>query len=259
MLFVIDVGNTHTVLGVFKEDELTHHWRIKTDPYKTEDELAVLIKSLFASGDLSFSNIEGIAISSVVPPMNEALDRMSRQYFDLVPFIIGRNNLTSFIDITYPKPKEIGADRIVNAVGALEQYDSERPFIIIDFGTATTFCYVNTERQYVGGIISPGINISLEALYDKAAKLPRVAIEPPNEIIGQSTIEAMQSGVYYGYLEQVDGMIERIEKELNIDAFVIATGGMAPLIAERSKKITKVDPHLTLTGLWAIYHNKYKK
>ncbi|HLQ74098.1 MAG TPA: type III pantothenate kinase [Bacillota bacterium] len=259
MLFVIDVGNTHTVLGVFAEEKLTHYWRIKTDRYKTEDELSVLVRALFDQGDISFSDVQGIAISSVVPPINQVLNKMSEKYFGITPLIIGRDNIQSFIDITYPKPKEIGADRIVNAVGALEQYEDKLPFIIIDFGTATTFCYVNEQKQYVGGIISPGVNISLEALYNKASKLPRVEIQPPNEIVGQSTVEAMQSGVYYGYLEQVDGMIRRIEKELNIEPYVIATGGMAPLIVKESKKVSVIDDHLTLRGLWSIYYHSNKK
>lgn len=253
MIFVLDIGNTNTVLGVFDDGELAYNWRIKTDRYKTDDEFAVLIKSLFDYNDLQFSQIEGIIISSVVPPIMQALEGMCKRYFDVTPLIVGRENVDSFIKITYPHPQEIGADRIVNAVGALETYGDETPLIIIDFGTATTYCYVSEQKEYVGGIISPGIKISMEALYDKASKLPKIEIQAPENIIGSSTVEAMQSGVFYGYVEQVDGIIRRIEKQMKINPTVVATGGLAQLIANESKKIDEVDPNLTLNGLYLIY------
>ncbi|PAV28581.1 pantothenate kinase [Virgibacillus profundi] len=251
MLFVLDVGNTNTVLGVFDEDHLKHEWRIKTDRHKTEDEFGMLIKSLFDHKGIAFSDITAVIISSVVPPIMFALEKMSKDYFKLEPLIIGKETVRSFLEMRYPNPQEIGADRIVNAVGAIEQYGA--PLIIIDFGTATTFCYVNDNKEYQGGIISPGINISMEALYSKASKLPKIEIQSPNQVIGSSTVEAMQSGVFYGYVGQVDGIVNRIKEDMNIKPTVIATGGLASLIAGESTTIDHVDPHLTLKGLYLIY------
>lgn len=253
MLFVIDVGNTNTVLGVFEDNQLLHEWRIKTDRYKTEDEFAVLLNSLFDMSRLEFSQIEAIMISSVVPPIMQALEKLCLKYFELQPIIINKDTVQQSIQITYPHPNEIGADRIVNAVGAIEKYGV--PLIIIDFGTATTYCYVDKEGNYTGGLIAPGINISLDALYQKAAKLPKIEIEEPDHIIGRSTVEAMQAGVFYGYVGQVDGIVRRIHKEQGEDAKVIATGGLAKLIANASETIETVDPYLTLTGLAKIYED----
>lgn len=255
MIFVIDIGNTNTVLGVFSNDKLCYEWRIQTDRHKTEDEFAMLFKSLFNDRGLSFSQIDSIIISSVVPPIMNALEQMCVMYFDIKPLIVNGGAVKLPLEIKYPQPKEIGADRIVNAIGALELYQS--PFIIIDFGTATTFCYVNEKRQYLGGIIAPGIKISMDALYTHASKLPKIEIEKPNNVIGQSTVEAMQSGVYYGYVGQVDGIVTHIRKQVNMDAKVIATGGLAPLIAGGSDSIDVVEEHLTLIGLYKIY--KYNK
>src|SRR5690625_3067194 len=163
MIFVLDIGNTNTVLGVFEHDQLKYEWRIKTDRHKTEDEFGILIKSLFDLEGISFSNIEGVIISSVVPPIMLALEKMCQQYFNIKPLIIGKKDVNAYLGIRYPHPEEIGADRIVNAVGAIEAYGA--PLIIIDFGTATTYCYVNADAEYTGGIIAPGIKISMEALY----------------------------------------------------------------------------------------------
>jgi len=251
MIFVLDIGNTNTVLGAFSEGKLEHEWRIRTDRYKTEDELGMLMKSLFDFNDLSFDDIEGVIISSVVPPIMRAVELMSRKYFRLIPFVIGKENVQTYLDIKYPQPKEIGADRIVNAVGALALY--KEPIIIIDFGTATTFCYVDENKAYYGGIIAPGIKISMDALYAHAAKLPKIEIEKPPSVIGASTEGAMQSGVYYGYVGQVDGIVKRIKKEIQKDVRVVATGGLAPLIADESETINHVEPNLTLIGLYHIY------
>lgn len=251
MIFVLDIGNTNTVLGVFKDDQLLHEWRIKTDRHKTEDEFAILVKSLFDLEQIKFSHVRGIIISSVVPPIMFALEQMCRKYFEIEPLIIGRQEVDSQLGMRYPNPREIGADRIVNAVGAIDAYGA--PLIIVDFGTATTFCYVNEEKEYYGGIIAPGVNISMEALYNKASKLPRIEIQRPTSVIGQSTVEAMQSGVYYGYVGQVDGIIRQINDQFGIEAKVIATGGLAPLIARGSEMIDHVDQQLTLKGLYIIY------
>lgn len=258
MIFVIDIGNTNTVLGVFANGNLCYEWRIQTDRHKTEDEFAMLFKQLFNDRGLAFSQIESIIISSVVPPIMDALEKMCASYFDIKPLIVGNENIELPLKINYPHPKEIGADRIVNAVGALHLYES--PFIIIDFGTATTFCYVNNKQEYMGGIIAPGIKISMEALYQRASKLPKIEIEKPESVIGQSTVTAMQSGVFYGYVGQVDGIVNKIKEEMNEKAKVIATGGLAPLIAGGSDTIDVVEEHLTLIGLYQIYqYNKQIK
>jgi type III pantothenate kinase len=258
MLFVLDVGNTNTVLGVFENEILKHDWRIKTDRYKTEDEFGILIKSLFEHRGISLSDITGVIISSVVPPIMYSLEKMSRDYFNAEPMIIGNESIRSFLKMSYPNPKEIGADRIVNAVGAINEYDS--PLIIIDFGTATTYCYINEKKEYAGGVISPGITISMDALYRRASKLPKIEIQSPDHVIGTSTVGAMQSGVFYGYVAQVDGIVTRIQQSIDQEATVIATGGLAPLIADESETIQYVDPDLTLKGLHLIYHkNKNMK
>lgn len=257
MLFVLDTGNTNTVLGVFENDQLKYEWRIKTDRYKTEDEFGMLIKSLFDYKGIAFTDIKDVIISSVVPPIMIALEKMCQIYFNLHPLIIGKEDVDSFLGMRYPHPEEIGADRIVNAVGAIETYGS--PLIIIDFGTATTYCYVNEKMEYCGGIISPGIKISMEALYSKASKLPKIEIQAPANVIGTSTVEAMQSGVFYGYVGQVDGIVRRMEQQIRKEPTVIATGGLASLIADASETIHFVEPHLTLKGLYLIYQRNRKK
>lgn len=251
MLFVLDIGNTNTVLGVFEQDKLKYEWRINTDRHKTEDEFGVLIKSLFEHKGVSFSDIDGVIISSVVPPIMSALEAMSRDYFKIEPYVIGKNDYNTFLKMSYPNPNEIGADRVVNAVAAIEEYGA--PLIIIDFGTATTFCYIDEESSYVGGIIAPGMNVSVEALYSKASKLPKIEIEAPGRVIGSSTVEAMQSGFFYGYVSQVDGLVKRIKKQINAEPKVIATGGLSQLIAKESETIDHIDPYLTLKGLYLIY------
>ncbi|RDW16870.1 type III pantothenate kinase [Oceanobacillus chungangensis] len=251
MLFVLDVGNTNTVLGVFEEDQLKHEWRIKTDRYKTEDEFGVLIKSLFEHRGIGFSDIHGVVISSVVPQIMFALEKMSRDYFNIDPCVIGKVDSTSYLKMDYPTPKEIGADRVVNAVSAIKEYGA--PLIIIDFGTATTYCYINEREEYCGGIITPGINISMDALYSKASKLSKIEIEEPANVIGKSTTEAMKSGAYYGSAAMVDGIVNRIKDEVEGSPKVIATGGLSVLVAEESATIDKVDSHLTLKGLNLIY------
>ncbi|SDK60759.1 type III pantothenate kinase [Sediminibacillus albus] len=257
MIFVLDVGNTNTVLGVFHEDQLKFQWRIKTDRYKTEDEFAVVIKALFDHEGLILSNIEGVIISSVVPPIMDALDRMCRRYFGKRPMIIGDAKVDTLVQMKYPNPAEIGADRVVNAAGAIEYYGA--PLIIIDFGTATTYCYINENKEYVGGAIAPGINISLEALYANAAKLPKIEIKRPESIVGSSTVEAMQSGVYFGYIGQVDEVVRRLQQQSSATAKVVATGGLASLIGPESATIDYVDPYLTLRGLHFIYKKNENK
>lgn len=250
LIFVLDVGNTNTVLGVYDGEKLKFHWRIETSRHKTEDEFGMLIKDLFQHVDLSLSEINGIIISSVVPPIMFSLERMCHKYFHVKPLIVGPGMKTG-LNIKYENPREVGADRIVNAVAGIHDYGS--PLIIVDFGTATTYCFINEHGQYMGGAIAPGINISTEALYSKAAKLPRIEIARPDHIIGKNTVAAMQAGILYGYVGQVDGIVKRMKAYSKIEPTVIATGGLAPLISEETIHIDVVDPFLTLKGLKLIY------
>ncbi|MED4404148.1 type III pantothenate kinase [Metabacillus fastidiosus] len=250
MILVLDVGNTNTVLGVYEGKILKHHWRIETSRNRTEDEYGMIIKNLFRHVEVTFDMIEGIIISSVVPPIMFALETMCKKYFNTKPLIVGPGIKTG-LNIKYENPREVGADRIVNAVAGIHEYGS--PLIIVDFGTATTYCYINDEKQYMGGAIAPGINISTEALYSRAAKLPRIEITRPENVIGKNTVSAMQAGIVYGYVGQVEGIVRRIKDQAKTDLKVIATGGLAELIFEESSCIDIVDPFLTLKGLQLIY------
>lgn len=250
LIFVFDVGNTNMVLGVYDKEELKYNWRIETNRSKTEDEYGIIIKNLFENVGLRLSQIEGIIISSVVPPIMLALERMCQRYFDLRPLVVGPGIKTG-LDIKYENPREVGADRIVNAVAAIHEYGS--PLIIVDFGTATTYCYVNEQKQYMGGAIAPGIHISTEALYSKAAKLPRIEIVAPEGVVGKNTVSAMQAGIVYGYVGQVEEIVKRMKIQSKEKPTVIATGGLSSLIAKETTVIDIVDPFLTLKGLQLIY------
>jgi type III pantothenate kinase len=250
MIFVFDVGNTNTVLGVYDGDELLYHWRVETNRNKTEDEYGIFIKSLFDHVNLSIKDISGIIISSVVPPMMFSLEKMCEKYFHIKPLIVGPGIKTG-LNIKYENPREVGADRIVNAVAGIHDYGS--PLIIVDFGTATTYCYINEEKQYMGGAIAPGISISSEALYSRASKLPKVEIVRPTGVVGKNTVSAIQSGIVFGYVGQVEGIVNRMKAESKQPPKVIATGGLAPLISEETTIIDVVDPFLTLRGLQLIY------
>lgn len=251
MIFVLDVGNTNIVLGVFENNKLKHHWRIETDRSKTEDEFGMLIKALFNHAEINLKDIDGVIISSVVPPIMFVLERMCHKYFDIKPLVVGPGIKTG-LNIKSDNPKEVGADRIVNAVAGIHYYGA--PLIIVDFGTAITFCYIDKDSRYLGGLISPGINISTEALYTKASKLPRIEIARPRSIVGKNTIDAMQAGIYFGYVGQVEGIVGRIKMHYSVNVKVVATGGLAKLIAEECKIIDTVDPFLTLKGLNLIYY-----
>ncbi len=250
MIFVLDVGNTNAVLGVFEDGELRQHWRMETDRHKTEDEYGMLVKQLLEHEGLSFQDVKGIIVSSVVPPIMFALERMCEKYFKIKPLVVGPGIKTG-LNIKYENPREVGADRIVNAVAGIQLYGS--PLIIVDFGTATTYCYINENKHYMGGVITPGIMISAEALYSRAAKLPRIEITKPSSVVGKNTISAMQSGILYGYVGQVEGIVKRMKEEAKQEPKVIATGGLAKLIAEESNVIDIVDPFLTLKGLHMLY------
>jgi type III pantothenate kinase len=246
MLLVIDVGNTNTVMGVYRADELLGHWRLETKKERTSDEMGIFIKELLAFSKYGLSEIEAIAISNVVPTLGFALTEMSKRYFGLVPFVVGAN-VKSPLSIKLDNPKEIGADRIVNAVAAHAEYKND--CVVIDFGTATTFDVVTAAGEYLGGVICPGVNVSAEALFHRASKLPRVEIAKPERVIGSNTVACLQSGLYYGYIGLVDSLVERIRKESGKKLKVIATGGLAGLIAKDSKTIETVDDFLTLKGL----------
>lgn len=250
MLLVIDVGNTNMVLGVYKDTELLDHWRISTDRQRTTDEYGVLIRELFYLNDLRADDINTIIISSVVPPVVPTLERMCQRYFGLSPLLIGPGVKTG-MDIRYDNPREVGADRIVNAVAAYEKYGG--PVIIVDFGTATTFCAVDAKGVYLGGSICPGIGISTEALVQRTAKLPRIELKRTDSVICRNTIESMQAGVFYGFVGQVEGIVSRMRRELDMSARVVATGGLAVVIAPATKTIDVVEPMLTLEGLRIIY------
>ncbi len=251
MILAIDVGNTNIVLGVYNQDKLLVHWRVATDRNKTEDEYGMLIKNLLEYHHIANDGINGIIISSVVPPLIYSLDKMAKKYFKKNPMIVGPGIKTG-IKISLENPKEVGADRIVNAVAAIKTYGT--PLIIIDFGTATTFDYIDEEGAYKGGAIAPGIGISTEALYQRAAKLPRIELIKPESVIGKNTIEAMQSGIIFGFVGQVDAIVERMIQQSHKKPKVVATGGLATLIASESKTIEMVNTLLTLEGLRMIYN-----
>lgn len=254
MIFVLDVGNTNIVLGIYKDKELIVEWRLSTDNGKTSDEYMIEVAQLFSYREIKPADISGVIISSVVPNIMYSLEHMIRKFFNKNPLIVGPGVKTG-INIKYDNPKEVGADRIVNAVAAYDTY--KRPLIIIDFGTATTFCAVSGKGDYLGGTICPGIKISSEALFERAAKLPRVELVKPKTVICKNTVSSMQAGIVYGYIGQVDFIVNKIKEELKAlgeeNPLVVATGGLANLIAEDSKTIDKVEPFLTLEGLRIIY------
>lgn len=251
MLLAIDIGNTNTVMGIYDGDELIHNWRLETKKERTGDEWGVYLRELLQSVKMEIDQIDGAIISSVVPQMQRAIDRLCERYIKKKPILVGPE-IKIDMPIATDNPAEVGADRIVNSVAAFHKYKTD--LIIIDFGTATTFDYVSKDGEYMGGLILPGLGISMEALFSKAAKLPRVDIAKPKNIIGKSTVESMQSGIYYGYSGMIDSVVETMEKEIGRKAKVIATGGIAPLLIKESKKITDVDEFLTLEGLKLIFN-----
>jgi type III pantothenate kinase len=250
MLLVIDAGNTNTSLGVFDGKALVAHWRLTTARSRTVDEYGVHARNLFELAGLDFKAIDAIAIASVVPPLNYTLKTMSETYFHLTPLFVDHSTSTG-LEILYEPASDVGADRIVDAVAAIEKYGA--PCIVVDFGTATTFNAIDSKGRYVGGAITPGIMISSDALFERTAKLPRVDIRRPQKVIGSSTITAMQSGLYHGFVGLVDGVLRTMRQELGGSPRVIATGGLASLIATGSEFIELVDDTLTLEGLRLIY------
>jgi type III pantothenate kinase len=259
MLLVLDVGNSNTVLGVFEPKtsesgvqyrQLTAHWRVTTNKSQTIDEYGVLFRNLFAMNGLEVASVKGIVISSVVPPLDSTLRAVCERYFHIKPLFIEPGVKTG-MPVHYDNPAEVGADRIVNSVAAYEKYGG--PCIVVDFGTATTFDVVSPKGEYLGGVITPGIGISADALFSRTARLPRVDIRKPAKMLATNTVNSLQSGLYYGYLGLIDGILERLIAELGGDVKIVATGGLASLMGGGSKYIREVDDFLTLEGLRIIY------
>ncbi len=249
-LLVIDVGNTNTVLGVYQGSDLRAQWRLATSQEQTADEYGILVHNLFTLGELPIREITGIMIASVVPPLNFVLGEMARKYFKIEPTFLGPGTRTGMA-ILVETPQEVGADRIADAVAAFEKYGG--PCIVVDFGTAITFDAISKRGEYLGGVIAPGIGIAAEALFERTAKLPRVEIREPDRVIGTNTVNSLQSGLFYGAVAAVDGILDRLCAELGKQTKVIATGGQAVLVAGASKYRPPIDSSLTLDGLRIIY------
>jgi type III pantothenate kinase len=249
-ILAIDIGNTNTVLGVYEGQELSAYWRMATALHRMADENAVLLRAFFSDAGLSFSDISDGILSCVVPPLLPVFQELCRRYMDFTALVV-EPGIKTGMRILYDNPQEVGADRIVNAVAAKELYGT--PLIIIDFGTATTFDTVSGQGDYLGGAIAPGIVVASEALVERTAKLPHIELVVPPLAIGTNTVNSMQSGIMYGYISLVEGMVARLQKELGNDAHVVATGGLAPIIAAHTPSIELVNQNLTLEGLWLLY------
>ena len=250
MLLAIDVGNTNTVLGVFEGPSRRHQWRVETSQSRTYDEYGILFTQLFAGTGLDPAKVDAIVIASVVPALAFTLEQMAQRYFGKKPVFIGPGVKTG-MPILYDDPREVGADRVVNAVAAYARWKTG--LVVVDFGTATTFDAVSPKGEYLGGAICPGVSISMEALFTHAAKLPRVEFARPAHVVGKNTVASIQSGLVFGYVALVDGICARMQDELGFPVKVVATGGLAPLVAGLSRAISEVDEHLTLEGLRLVY------
>ena len=257
MILAIDAGNTNVVFALFEEGKIRAQWRSAHEPHRTADEYAVWLTHLMALEGLAPSDVEAAVMANVVPASQHNLERLCRRYFDCAVLNVGRDGVGLGIKVLTDNPKEVGADRLVNAVAAHESYGG--PVIIIDFGTATTFDIINGEGNYIGGIIAPGMDLSLEALYMAAAKLPLIAVEQPEKIIGTNTVSAMQSGIFWGYVSLVEGMVARIRAEFGEEMKVVATGGLSGLLARATDVIETSDKDMTLRGLYSIYKRNKKQ
>jgi type III pantothenate kinase len=256
MLLAIDVGNTNIVLGVFEGPRLTQSWRLATLRERTADELGILVTHLFANTGVPLDRVSGIILSSVVPPLTRTMEEMAERYFGHTPLTVDPGTNTG-MPVLYSPPSDVGADRVVNGVAAYEAYGraTQSPVIVVDFGTATTFDAISGAGEYLGGVICPGIGISADALFQRAARLPRVDVRKPPAVIGDTTVTSMQSGLFFGYVSMVDGIVTRMRAELDRGkrSACIATGGMADIIASETTVIERVDPDLTLQGLRLIW------
>jgi len=250
MLLAIDIGNTNIVLGLYQDKRLIIHWRLATQAERTADEYGVILTQLVEHGGFRCEQISAIAVSCVVPPMLTTTQELASRFFDREPLIVGPGIKTG-MPILYENPKDVGADRIVNGIAAFDKYHDT--CIVVDFGTATTIDLISAKGEYVGGAIAPGLSISLEALVQRASKLPRIEIVKPKEVVGRNTVSSIQAGIFYGYVGLVDGLVKRIQKEQNVQAKVVATGGLAPLVAAECASIQEVDEFLTLDGLRIIH------
>jgi type III pantothenate kinase len=252
MLLAIDSGNTNIVFAIFDGDgQKRGEWRASTNANRTADEYSVWLSQLMKENGLSRKDIKSAIVATVVPTTLFSLKSLCQKYFECKPLIIGDADVELGIDVLLDNPKEVGSDRLVNAVAAYDSHGG--PLIILDFGTATTFDVIDDKGNYFGGVIAPGINLSLEALHQAAAQLPRVAVSKPETVIGKSTVPAMKSGIYWGYVSMIEGMVARIEEEFGAKMNVVATGGLAPLFLNESEQITQADPDLTLRGLYLIH------
>lgn len=249
MFLAIDVGNTHTVFGIYVGDALIHQFRMETRAQATRDELMAFLSSLFASKDLRLADVQGVGVACVVPTLLYSLSRLGRSLWGHDPFVVD-HTVDAGLSIRLFRPEEVGADRIVNASEAYRRLGAS---ILVDFGTATTFDVVSPDGEYLGGCITPGVTVSMEALYQRASKLPRVHVTRPERALGQSTVEAMQAGVYFGYASLVDGLVTRLKSETGFPCRVAATGGLAPLISVDSETIEEIYPDLTLDGIHRIW------
>jgi type III pantothenate kinase len=250
MLLAIDIGNTNIVLGLYQGKKLITHWRLATQAERTADEYGVIISQLIDSSGHHCRQILAIAVSCVVPPMLTTTQELADKFFQIDPLIVGPGIKTG-MPILYENPKEVGADRIVNGIAAYEKFHDA--CIIVDFGTATTIDLISKKGEYIGGAIAPGLSISLEALFQRASKLPRIEIVRPKEVVGRNTIHSIQAGIFYGYVGLVDGIVRRIQQQFGVSTQVVATGGLAPLVASECSSIGAVDEFLTLDGLRIIH------
>ena len=258
MLLAIDTGNTNTVFAVFDDaGNIRGEWRASSDVNRTADETGIWLLQLLGLAGLDRSSISAAIIASVVPATVFSSRELCRRYFNCQPLIVGSPDVNIGIRILIERPEEVGADRLVNAVGTFHEYGG--PKIVVDFGTATTFDVIDAEGNYLGGTIAPGINLSLAALHQAAAQLPRVAVGRPERVIGKTTVQAMRSGIFWGYVGLIEGMVERIRGELGFQAEVIATGGLAPLFTECCAALDRADPHLTLKGLLEVYRRNARR